>query len=564
MRDDGGKRRTIGRPLLVAGAAVLLVGLVAGFGVFSLREIERQALAAAEAEGRALLRAVSTGVERSLTASAAVERLLADRLLEFAADLDLELARSPGREDRVLRTFVVDHGLKGAVLLDDPTLRVRIAVDGNLPVPPAGPASPLASSRLTSLVAGDLAQQARRADLVGRGEIVLGFGEDPFQTGVEFLVGRRLPRTGAFLLLRQDAERLSSFRREEGVERFLADAAAADGIAYLHLQGDDGVILAASDPARVGERLPLPTGRPEWAEGPGGRVLDVGVPAVFGERSGTLRVGLAAGPVRGVIDRGRRSVIGFSALALALAAAGGAGLLAMARTRRRREEAFEREMRNREQAAAMGRLSAGVAHEVRSPLNAIGMAAQRLDREAAGETPDAERIRGIVAAARKEVARLNRIVEDFLELGRARPLDLARFDAGDLVREVIAAEDPGAAAEAPPEPVAVRADREELRKAVANLVRNARQAAGDAPVAVAWRASGDTLEIEVRDGGPGVPEEDRERVFEHFFTNRPGGTGLGLALARAAAAKHGGRLTVGEAPEGGAAFLLVVPRREDG
>jgi signal transduction histidine kinase len=313
----------------------------------------------------------------------------------------------------------------------------------------------------------------------------------------------------------------------------------------------------------VGETLPIPTGGPVWRDGADGRVLDVGLPATFaGEPAGTLRVGLNGTPVERVIDRGRRSVLWFAALTLLFGAGGGIGLLAMDRARHRREEAHRQELRTREQAAAMGRLSAAVAHEVRSPLNAIGMAAQRMERESGAPEPNCARIREIAAAARREVGRINRIVEDFLDLGRGHPLERGAVELAGLVEEVVLAEDPRARREPPPSPVTARVDREELRKALANLMRNARQAAGEGAVVVAWRRDGAGVELEVRDSGPGVPAEEREQVFEHFYTGRPGGTGLGLAVARTAAMRHGGRIMLDDAPEGGARFVLWIPDRE--
>ena len=72
------------------------------------------------------------------------------------------------------------------------------------------------------------------------------------------------------------------------------------------------------------------------------------------------------------------------------------------------------------------------------------------------------------------------------------------------------------------------------------------------------------LTIQVRDGGPGVPEGERERIFLHFVTQRAGGTGLGLAIARQVAERHGGDLSVSDAPEGGANFTLTLPREGTG
>ena len=160
---------------------------------------------------------------------------------------------------------------------------------------------------------------------------------------------------------------------------------------------------------------------------------------------------------------------------------------------------------------------------------------------------------------KREVSRMNRTVEDFLDLSRERPLQRTSVDLAALVSEVVAAEAPAVRIEPGEDGRAIMADREELRRALGNLVRNARQAAGEEEVVVAWRSDGRGAAIEVRDGGPGIPAEERERIFRHFVTHRAGGTGLGLAVARLVAERHGGELTVDDAPEGGARFTMILP-----
>jgi len=123
----------------------------------------------------------------------------------------------------------------------------------------------------------------------------------------------------------------------------------------------------------------------------------------------------------------------------------------------------------------------------------------------------------------------------------------------------VADEAPDATIEAPDDAVEVRLDPDQMRKAIANLLRNARQAAGAGPVAIAWRRRGREVEIEVTDGGPGVPREDRERIFEYFHTGRAEGTGLGLGIVHSVVTRHGGRIEVGDAPEGGARFTVRLP-----
>jgi len=527
------------RLLLSIVGVALGTGLLLGYAAFSLVEMERKALEAAEAEGRAVLHAVSAGVEKSLTATRAVEALLSDRFLALGRDLDHDLAASPGREGTVLGRFTIRHRVKSTLLLDAAFGVVARADLGGMA--PAAAPSPVARARLEPMVAEDLIRKVRAAGLPAKEHVVV-FGENLWGTRVDFLLGLYLPETGGFLLLRHDAEELRAFRREAGLERLLEDAAASEAIAYLGIESRDGVpFLSVGDPGNGG-------------------VLEVRIDTDWeGFPPATLRAGLVDKPVRAVIERGRQSVYLFTAITLLIAASGATGLRLVVRARRRREAALERELREQEKTASMGRLAAGVAHEIRGPLNAIGMAAQRLERMSREDEPDAALLRDIIPSVRREVTRLDRTVAEFLDLGRPRTIEIRAVDLTALIREAVRDEAPAATVEAPEDPGEVRLDPDEMRKAIGNLLRNARQAAGDAEVAIAWRRRGREIEIEVRDGGPGIPAADREKIFEYFYTGRPDGTGLGLSIVHSVVTRHGGRIEVGDAPEGGARFVVRLP-----
>jgi signal transduction histidine kinase len=531
----------MGRGFVIAAGTVLVFALVLAYAAFSLAETEKKVLAAAEAEGRALLGAVSAGVERSIAASRAIEEITAESLLDAAAGIAEELSAAPGREELILARAVDRHRLKGAVLTDRSFSVVAIAGPPQALLPGQAPLSP---RRLEPMVVRDLVRRVRERGLGREDRVVVGFGENPFGTRVEFLVARSVPESGGYLILRRDAESLRALRREKGVERLIEEAAQSEGIAYLLIEDADGRVLA-----RAGKMPP--------EKGHEGRILDVALPSAIENLPGvTLRVGLDARPVETVLARGRESVALFTGVTLLFAAGAILGLTLMDRRRRRREADHARELRERERVAALGRLAAGVAHEIRSPLNAIGMGVQRLERETGDASDSAAQI---LSSVRREVARLNGTVEEFLSLGRPKPLSVGPVELEPLVREVVEAEAPEAAVEPPEAPVPLRADETELRKALANLVRNARQAAAGAAVAVAWRPTPEGVRIEVRDGGPGISPDERDRIFEHFVTGRDGGVGLGLVIARSAAERHGGRLEVEEAPEGGAAFVISIP-----
>ncbi len=198
-------------------------------------------------------------------------------------------------------------------------------------------------------------------------------------------------------------------------------------------------------------------------------------------------------------------------------------------TTRAREQAQQLKL------AALGRLTANIAHEIRNPLAAISHATELLDEEKRRE--DRERLTRII---RDNTLRLERLVSDVLQLNRrdraARaalrmPGWLQSFVAEFVANERVPAE--RFALEAPAEP-AVEFDREHLHQVMWNLLRNAVRYARAEPGAVRIRVArfGDRIELSVIDNGPGVPQASQGQLFEPFFTTEAQGTGLGLYLAR--------------------------------
>lgn len=209
-------------------------------------------------------------------------------------------------------------------------------------------------------------------------------------------------------------------------------------------------------------------------------------------------------------------------------------------------------------------------HEMKSPLSAIGGAAELLD----DDLPPADRAR-FVGHVRAEAERLRALVDRLLELAalesRKALREVAEVELRDLVREVAESLRPVAErrgvrlAVAGGEPVAVRGERFLLRQALANLVHNAIDfSAAGGEVAIAVEARDGAAAVIVEDAGPGIPGYARERVFERFYSlPRPDGakgTGLGLTFVREVAELHGGRATLAERLGGGTRAELEVPR----
>ncbi|NKI45405.1 sensor histidine kinase [Streptomyces physcomitrii] len=206
------------------------------------------------------------------------------------------------------------------------------------------------------------------------------------------------------------------------------------------------------------------------------------------------------------------------------------------------------------------RFVADASHELRSPIASL-----RTQLEVAAAHPQLLDLDGAVA----DTVRLEQLAADLLLLARLdageRPAG-TRFDLGELVARTVAERRPGRVrVRTAIEAAQVTGSRGQLARVLGNLLDNAERHAA-AEVLVTVRAEPGAAVLEVSDDGAGVPEADRERVFARFVrldearTRDEGGAGLGLAIARDVAERHGGTLELGEGPEGGARFVLRIPK----
>ncbi len=262
------------------------------------------------------------------------------------------------------------------------------------------------------------------------------------------------------------------------------------------------------------------------------------------------------------LDQLTGSLIGTALLASALALLVGLGFL---RTIGRLARAEER-MRHTDILASVGQLAAGVAHEIRNPLTVLRGASARLrksDRLTPPERAD------LLRMIDEEVVRMGDVVQNFLDLSRRqrdgepevfalrpvleRSLDILRAELMRSGVETDLAWEAG-------EDLRVRGRAQAMHHVFLNLGLNARNfmpEGGTLTVRVLLRRA--EVRILFEDTGPGVPRAIRNRIFDAFFTTRPQGTGLGLAFVDRIVTEHGGSVTVGAAPGGGASFEILLP-----
>jgi signal transduction histidine kinase len=236
-------------------------------------------------------------------------------------------------------------------------------------------------------------------------------------------------------------------------------------------------------------------------------------------------------------------------------------------------EETQRQLFQSEKLAVLGKISAGIAHEIRNPLTSIKILIHSLVDEMA--TP-ASREKDLTVIE-SEIERVNKIIKQFLDFARPRPPSLEPVDVRRVLDETLAliayeAEAQGVSLEKEyaPDLLPLPMDREQMKQVFLNILLNAIQAmeqGGQLRVSAAPRnhqpgtRSGSFLEISFRDTGKGVPEDMQARIFEPFFSTKEEGIGLGLPIAQRIVEEHGGEIRLESRPGKGTIFYLKIPYR---
>ncbi|MFT3698987.1 MAG: HAMP domain-containing sensor histidine kinase [Kofleriaceae bacterium] len=328
-----------------------------------------------------------------------------------------------------------------------------------------------------------------------------------------------------------------------------------EGVRYIAIVDNHAAILAEAGTAKgvFGARA-----RPTRMERPrrnlevqhiGGR-LRVETP-VMGRRFGGGRwIIIEVDPsdardLRAASDR-TMLIAAFAALALL-----GVAIALVRRELRLRAEQGERE--RRERLASLGEMSAVLAHEIKNPLASLKGNAQLL----ASTLPDDGKPKQKAQRVVDEAVRLEKLIQDLLAFVRTGTIERSGYDPAILARDAASAVQGEVAVEAVTPMRTFPIDGNRLREVLVNLIDNA--VAAGPPVRVTVAIDRGYLIYEVIDRGPGVPVDEREKIFEPFHTKKTRGTGLGLAIAKRLVELHRGTIAVDDAPGGGARFRIVIP-----
>lgn len=394
-----------------------------------------------------------------------------------------------------------------------------------------------------------------------------------------FVGVRRRGMRGA-VVLALDGKGIEYWARRVAVQSSLDELQLGKGVVYLAFEDTEGRLVAASGalPEEKFHECLLIAGSARDSESPVGQCVRVGDMKLLelsfpfqsnGSAIGAILVGVETHETDRLLQENRRHIFLWAGLM------GAIGLLAMGalyQTQNRhvaRLQAMRERLFQAEKLSSLGKLGAGVAHEIRNPLNAISMATQRIQRDFPPEDPSRkESFERITHIVRDEIKRLNGIVEDFLSLSRTNRIDFRQQSVSDILDRIVflvrdEAQSRGVRIEkrwSNGLPM-ISMDAGKMQQAILNILRNAIEAIyGEGTVTIVcekvWR---NWVSVRIWDTGGGIPAGEETKIWNPFYTTKEGGVGLGLAIAHEIIVAHGGEIRIESEQGTGTIVEILLP-----
>ena len=228
---------------------------------------------------------------------------------------------------------------------------------------------------------------------------------------------------------------------------------------------------------------------------------------------------------------------------------------------------LEEDSKRKEKLSAMGELASGVAHEIRNPINAIGMIAQRLDKEFKVEK-DSDEYHSITNLLRSEVTRINKIITQFLSYAKPLDIQLKKVNSKEFFEDIYRlfseqAKLKGAQLiKLSDQSFEMTIDPELIKQSLMNLIQNAIDAVGKSgKVEINYFKKENNLIVEITDNGKGVPEKVKNKIFDLYYTTKPEGTGLGLSIVQKIITEHKGTIEVFSEVNRYTKFKITIPQK---
>ncbi|MBE3085517.1 MAG: hypothetical protein IMZ64_04795 [Bacteroidetes bacterium] len=398
--------------------------------------------------------------------------------------------------------------------------------------------------------------------------------------GIGFVALKRKDNSGT-VVINLDKEGLIYWSLKVAVEKGIEKIGEGHGIVYIQIINDQKKLLSSvGRPPKdlnnndfnlkeiLAGKVKIVSRKVDYEES---KILDMAAPLFLDKKVvGVVRIGLDRGSMDKIIAENRQNIFIFMFFVVIIALLSMwllyhdqnrhlAGIIEM-----------ERRLEKAERLSSLGQLAAGVAHEIRNPLNAISMATQRLKRDFvpldSNRADDFQNLSGVI---RDEIKRLNGIIEEFLTFSKSRRLELHNFSVTEvlqkivsLIREEASARNVIIETKWRHTPAIIPMDINKLQQAFLNLIKNAMESMpAEGKIIITVDKEGKKyIVVSIADTGCGMTAEEIERIFNPEYTTKEKGLGLGIPLANEIIRGHGGEIRVISREGEGTTFEVVLPR----